>query len=73
MKKAKINRITILDKLHRGAVYACVGVTLYGTFLLGLRVHRFFTVVKPERQRQELKMIEEGTLENVDKTPELKY
>lgn len=72
MKKSPINRSNIFDKLHRGVVYACIGVTLYGTFLLGLRVHRYFNVVKPERQRQELKMIEEASSENLDKAPELK-
>ncbi|XP_055906385.1 uncharacterized protein LOC129941712 [Eupeodes corollae] len=73
MKKERVNRISILDKLHRGAVYACIGVTAYGTFLLGVRVYRYFTVIRPERQRQELKMIEEGRHDNVDKAPELKY
>lgn len=73
MKKSRINRNTIFDKLHRGVVYTCIGVTLYGTFLLGLRIHRYITVIRPERQRQELKMIEEGSHENLDKAPELKY
>lgn len=73
MRKSPINRTTILDKLHRGAVYACIGVTLYGTMLLGMRVHRYFTVVKPERQRQELQSIEQGTTDSLDKAPELKY
>lgn len=73
MKKSPINRRTILDKLHRGTVYACVGVTLCGTLLLGLRAYRYFAIVKPERQRLELKKIEnDPTIDSFDKAPELK-
>ncbi|XP_073828055.1 uncharacterized protein [Musca autumnalis] len=57
MQKKRIGGRGLLDKLHRGAVYACIGVTLYGTFLLGMRGYRYYTVVKPERER---KLLEEG-------------
>jgi len=54
----------ILDTLHRGAVWSCVGLTVYGLYLGGLRVHRYYTVVKPaflEKKRlQELELLEEG-------------
>ncbi|XP_014095545.1 uncharacterized protein [Bactrocera oleae] len=64
MQKKRVRVNNILDKLHRGVVYTCIGVTLYGTFLLGMRVHRYLTVVRPQRQAEQLKMIEE---EGVDK------
>ncbi|XP_018800704.1 PREDICTED: uncharacterized protein LOC108976215 [Bactrocera latifrons] len=64
MQKKRVRVSNILDKLHRGVVYTCIGVTLYGTFLLGLRVHRYLTVVRPQRQAEQLKMIEE---EGIDK------
>lgn len=59
MQKKRVRVSNILDKLHRGVVYTCIGVTLYGTFLLGMRVHRYLTVVRPQRQADQLKMIEE--------------
>ena len=56
MKKIPTSRI--LDKLHRGVVITCMGLTLYGTALIGHRVYRYFTVVKPQREIAELKMLE---------------
>ncbi|XP_011211920.1 uncharacterized protein LOC126760350 [Bactrocera neohumeralis] len=63
MQKKRVRVNNILDKLHRGVVYTCIGVTLYGTFLLGMRVHRYLTVVRPQRQAEQLKMIEEEGLD----------
>lgn len=70
MQKKPLAGSTLLDKLHRGAVYTCLGVTLYGTFLLGIRAYRYYTVVKPEREKNELKMITEDSHDNAK---ELKY
>lgn len=70
MQKKRLGGNTLLDKLHRGAVYSCLAVTLYGTFLLGMRGYRYYTVVKPEREKAELQMITEGSH---DKAKELKY
>lgn len=56
MKKVPTKRL--LDTLHRGVVYTCMGLTLYGTALIGHRVYRYFTVVKPQRELSELKMLE---------------
>lgn len=47
-----------LDKLHRGIVITCMGLTLYGTALIGLRVYRYFSVIRPSREEAELKMLE---------------
>ncbi|XP_075156104.1 uncharacterized protein LOC142229427 [Haematobia irritans] len=74
MQKKRIGGSSLLDKLHRGAVYTCVGITLYGTFLLGMRGWRYYTVVRPERQKAELKMLEEGASTNDrDTAKELKF
>lgn len=54
----KIPTTKILDKLHRGVVIACIGLTLYGTGLIGHRVYRYFTVVKPHRETEEFKMLQ---------------
>ncbi|XP_058059138.1 uncharacterized protein LOC131209976 [Anopheles bellator] len=50
----------LLDRMHRGVVYTCMGLTLYGSYMLGVRVYRYFTVVKPARQAEELRMLEAG-------------
>lgn len=54
----KYPKAAILDKLHRGAVWSCIAVTLGGTALLGYRFYRYFTVVKPDRDALELKVLE---------------
>lgn len=57
MKKAP--RTHILDRLHRGVVWTCIGLTIYGSFLLGRRVQRYFTVVKPRRDEEDMRMLRE--------------
>ncbi|CRK86915.1 CLUMA_CG000736, isoform A [Clunio marinus] len=64
----------ILDKLHRGVVWTCMGVTAYGTFLIGMRVYRYFTVVRPQRQLEEFKMLEDEIVDKanlIDSAPKL--
>lgn len=67
----------ILDKLHKGFVCACVGVTMYGTYLLGWRFYRYFTVVKPRNEERELtnkqSLLAEGSSDNLkDNAPQLR-
>ena len=54
----------ILDTVHRSLVLGCVGLTVFGFYLAGLRFHRYFTVLKPageERRRlKELELLAEG-------------
>lgn len=71
MQKKRIAGRSLLDRLHRGVVYTCIGITLYGTFLLGMRGYRYYTVVRPERQKA---LLEEGAVpaENQDIAKELK-
>ena len=56
MKKIPTGKI--LDKLHRGVVVACIGLTLYGTAIIGNRVYRYFSLMKPQRELEDLKMLE---------------
>lgn len=67
----------VLDTLHKGFVCTCVGVTLYGTYLLGWRFYRYFTVIKPEQQKRELiakqSLLAEGSSDNLqDNAPQIK-
>jgi Cytochrome oxidase c assembly len=47
-----------LDLAHRGVVVTCIGLTLYGSWLLSHRVYRYFTVIKPNRDLEESRIIE---------------
>lgn len=51
-------RYRYLDLAHRGVVVTCIGLTLYGSYLLGHRVYRYFTVIKPNRDAEERKILE---------------
>ncbi|XP_026462982.1 uncharacterized protein LOC113365682 [Ctenocephalides felis] len=52
MKRAAKN--LLLDRLHKGAVMACMGITVLGTLSLGFRVYQYFTDIKPEIQRKQI-------------------
>jgi hypothetical protein len=73
-------RNKILDTLHKGVVLTCVGATVYGCVLLGLRVHRYFTVIRPQQKMKEIEenkhLLIEGTETSEkslqDSAPELK-
>lgn len=54
----KYPKTAFIDKLHRGAVWTCIAVTLGGTALLGYRFYRYFSVVKPEKEALELRVLE---------------
>ncbi|EAT39695.1 AAEL008553-PA [Aedes aegypti] len=74
MKKQAKN--LLMDKLHRGVVYTCIGLTLYGSYMLGQRFYRYFTVIKPARLAEEQRMLEAGAgpgpLVSADSAPTLK-
>jgi Cytochrome oxidase c assembly len=70
MRRAAKNQM--LDRMHRGVVYTCLGLTAYGSYLLGMRVYRYFTVIRPQRQEEELRMIQAGAVSDLDKAPTLK-
>ena len=39
----------LLDKLHRGAVITCIGVTICGFVYGGYRWYNYFAVIRPAR------------------------
>lgn len=42
----------LAEYLHKGFVLTCVGVTLFGTMNLGMRVYNYYSVIKPQRDRE---------------------
>lgn len=64
MKRNRARLEKILDTAHRGIVLGCVGLTIYGLYLAGLRYNHYITVTKPaieERKRlKELELLAEG-------------
>lgn len=59
MKSNRLRVEKVLDKIHRTLVWGCVGLTAYGFYLAGWRVHRYITVLKPAREeRERLKKLE---------------
>lgn len=46
----KYARNVLYDKLHRGTVLVCVGLTLYGSVLLVDHFYKYFKYVKPQIQ-----------------------
>lgn len=68
--KKRINNI--LDILHKGFVWTCIGVTVVGSGILGYRFYKYVTVTKPqlaERKRiAHQDLLAEGSSENLQDT-----
>lgn len=52
----------LVDRMHRGFVYTCMGLTAYGGYLLSLRVYRYFTVIRPETLAYQQQLLQHGGL-----------
>ncbi|XP_065088511.1 uncharacterized protein LOC135709985 [Ochlerotatus camptorhynchus] len=69
-------RSLIVDRLHRGFVYTCLGLTMYGSYLIGQRVYRYFSIIKPAREAEERRMLQAGAgpgpAVSLDNAPTLK-
>lgn len=65
----KYARTMLYDKLHKGVVLCCVGLTLYGTVILGDHVYRYFRYVRPQTQAAkaaaEQELLAEGSSDKV--------
>lgn len=73
----KFGRNYVFDSLHKGGVVACIGLTLYGTALLGRFGYNYFMNVKPElKAKQELinvELLKEGASDTIiDKAQNMK-
>lgn len=56
----------VLDKLHRGFVMTCMGVTLYGFTAFGIQMFHYFTKIKPQKKLLEKEtLLAEGSSENL--------
>lgn len=62
MKKSPI-RSALVDKLHKGFVYTCIAVTIYGFSYMGLRYYRYVSEVKPKRLLENQNLLAEGSSE----------
>lgn len=65
----------LMDRLHRGFVYSCLGLTAYGSYLIAHRVYRFFTVIRPETRAYEKSLVEHAKKmdsQSSDSAPQLK-
>lgn len=76
MKKIP-KRSVLLNRLHKGFVLGCIGITALGTIYLGTAGYNYFMVHKPKAK--ELKLLEkqqllaEGSSDNLqDAAPTLK-
>lgn len=71
-------RNALLDKAHKGFVWACLGLTAYGSYMLSLRVYRYFTVIAPAKEAYQRELLQKAEKEkggsglSLDKAPELK-
>lgn len=65
----KYARNLLYDRLHKGAVLCCVGLTLYGSIILGDHVYKYFKYVKPRIQAAkasaEQELLAEGSSDKV--------
>lgn len=69
MKKAP--KTQFLDKLHRGAVWTCIGLTIYGTCLLSHRLYHYYFYMKPKRiEMEKIEQTSNDTL--IDHSPKLR-
>lgn len=67
MKKLpKSNYNYYLDKLHRGVVMTCIGVTIIGFTQFGVHLYYYFTKIKPQAKLLEKeKLLSEGSSERL--------
>lgn len=63
--KKYANRNILYDKLHRGGVLVCIGLTLYGSVLLGDHFYKYFKYVRPEiqaaKEAADKELLDEGS------------
>lgn len=53
-------RNKLFDRLHHGAVSLCIGVTILSTVGLCYYGYVYYTQVKPQRKKEQLKLLSEG-------------
>lgn len=76
MKKLP-KRSVLMDRLHRGFVMACIGITMAGVVYMGVGAYNYFVVYKPQAKQKQLlekqQLLLEGSSDNLqDAAPTLK-
>lgn len=65
----KYARNVLYDKLHKGVVLCCVGLTLYGSVIIGNHFYRYYRYVKPQidaaKASAEKELLAEGSSDKV--------
>ncbi|KAI8435907.1 hypothetical protein MSG28_004094 [Choristoneura fumiferana] len=65
----KYARNLLYDKLHKSAVLVCIGLTLYGTVILGDHAYKYFKYVKPRiaasKAAAEQELLSEGAADKI--------
>ncbi|KOB52244.1 putative secreted protein [Operophtera brumata] len=65
----KYARSLLYDKLHRGSVLVCIGLTLYGSVLLGDHFYNYYRYVKPQieaaKQAAQRELLSEGSADRI--------
>lgn len=62
MRKSPI-KSALIDLFHKGFVYTCIGVTIYGCSYIGYRYYRYVTREKPKILLENQKLLAEGSSE----------
>ncbi|KAJ0177165.1 hypothetical protein K1T71_007174 [Dendrolimus kikuchii] len=65
----KYARSHLYDKLHRGSVLVCIGLTLYGSVLLADHFYKYFKYVRPQieatKAAAEKELLAEGSFDKI--------
>lgn len=65
----KYARNVLYDKLHKGTVLVCIGLTIYGSVLLGDHFYKYYRYVKPEieaaKVAAEKELLAEGSSDKI--------
>ncbi|KAJ8917530.1 hypothetical protein NQ315_005579 [Exocentrus adspersus] len=69
MKKSPI-RSLLVDKFHKGFVYTCIAVTIYGLSVVGMRYYRYITERRPQKLLEKQELLAEGSSEILKDTAE---
>jgi len=63
---------TIADTLHRGFVWACLGLTAYGFVVGGVHFYHYMNVTRPQRQALKETLLIEDQRDSRTDSEELK-
>lgn len=62
MRKSPVKSV-LIDTFHKGFVYTCIAVTIYGCSVIGMKYYRYITEDKPRKLLENKKLLAEGSSE----------